>query len=265
MPPATAARPSQTLEEEVYGRLRRAIVEGRLSPGQEVKVATTALEMGVSRIPIMKACRRLVGEGFLVANPRRRVTVRSLTEGQIEEGKVVLLALECAALEQAAHRLTAVALARLETLNDAVRTFRREPGSFTPNTADQRFHEALWQAAGMPYLLQQIRLVYDQNEPARTLGHRRPDPERSAAEHAEIIQSLRAGDVPAAQAALRRHRERGTALQIDVLRTMGREIIQAWGRRREDRGATSAGGGRAATGAADINHRQEIGRSSPRG
>jgi DNA-binding GntR family transcriptional regulator len=253
MPPATVERPTQTLEEEVYGRLRRAIVEGRLSPGQEVKVATTALEMGVSRIPIMKACRRLVGEGFLVANPRRRVTVRVLTEDRIAEGKVVLLALECVALEQAAHRLTAADLARLEALNEAVRTFRREPGSLAPNTADHRFHEALWRAAGMPYLLQQIRLVYDHNDPARALGHRRPDPERSAADHAEIIRALRAGDVPAAQAALRRHRERGTALQLDVLRTLGRETIQAWGRQREDPGATSACG-EAAAGEAVTGH-----------
>jgi DNA-binding GntR family transcriptional regulator len=255
MPSATAHR-SQTLEEAVYRRLRRAIVEGRLAPGQEVKVATTALEMGVSRIPVMKACRRLVGEGLLVANPRRRVTVRSLTEDQIVEGKVVLLALEFVALEQAAPRLTPAGLARLETLNEAVRTFRREPGSLTPNTPDHRFHEALWQAAGMPYLLQQIRLVYDHNEPARTLGHHRPDPERSAAEHAEVIQALRARDVPAAQAALHRHRERGTALQLDVLRTMGQKTIDAWGGQREDAGASA--GGRAAADQAETSRAQEI-------
>ena len=94
----------------------------------------------------------------------------------------------------------------------------------------------------MPYLLQQIRLVYDHNEPARALGHRRPDPERSADEHAELIRALRAGDVPAAQAALRRHRERGTALQLDVLRTLGQETIQAWGRTARGPGATSACG-----------------------
>ena len=98
------------LEEEVYGRLRRAIVEGRLSPGQEVKVATTALEMGVSRIPIMKACRRLVGRGIPGGEPAaRRVTVRALTEDRIVEGKVVLLALECVALEQRRTRLTTAA------------------------------------------------------------------------------------------------------------------------------------------------------------
>jgi DNA-binding GntR family transcriptional regulator len=257
MSPTAAERPAQTLDERVYSRLRQAIVEGRLAPGQEVKVATTALELGVSRIPIMKACQRLVGEGFLLPNPRRRVTVRALTEDRIVEGTAVLLALEGVALERAAQRLTAAGLARLETLNAAVRTFRRVPGSLTPNAADHRFHEALWRAAGMPYLLQQIRLVYDHNEPARTLGHRRPDPERSAAEHAEIVRALRERDVPAAQAALRRHRERGTALQIDVLRTLGRQTIPARGRRRDDSGALAAGGG-AAGGEAGADHRREI-------
>ena len=83
----TLPAPFPTLEEVVYRRLRRAIVEGDLAPGQEIKVAPTAVQMGVSRIPLMKACRRLVGEGLLVDHPRKRVTVRALTEAGIVEGK----------------------------------------------------------------------------------------------------------------------------------------------------------------------------------
>jgi DNA-binding GntR family transcriptional regulator len=212
--------PAPTLEEAVYSRLRRAIVEGDLAPGQEIKVAPTAVQMGVSRIPLMKACQRLVGEGLLVANPRKRVTVRALTEARIVEGKEVLLALEFLALEHAARELTADGFARLEALNQAVRGHRLPAGVVGPNRPDHAFHEALWQAAGQPLLLEEIRRVYDHNEPARALGHRRPQPERSAAEHALVIAALRRRDVPAAQGALRAHRERGTAVQIDILRTL---------------------------------------------
>jgi DNA-binding GntR family transcriptional regulator len=217
---AADAAPSRTLEEAVYSRLRRAIVEGDLAPGQEIKVAPTAVRMGVSRIPLMKACQRLVGEGLLVANPRKRVTVRALTEAGIEEGKEVLLALEFLALEHAVRELTADGFARLEALNLAVRAHRLPPGTVGPNRPDHAFHEALWRAAGQPLLLDEIRRVYDHNEPARALGHRRPQPERSADEHGRIVAALRRRDVPAAQAALRAHRERGTAVQIDILRTL---------------------------------------------
>ncbi|HEU5314698.1 MAG TPA: GntR family transcriptional regulator [Chloroflexota bacterium] len=208
-----------TREELVYGQLRQAIIERRLEPGQEVVVTTVAAQMGVSRMPVMTACKRLIGEGLLVANPRRRVTVAALTAERIVEGTEVLLALEYVALEHLVERVTDADLARWEQLNRAVRRFTRPPGSLSPNVPDERFHAALWEAAGRPYLLQQLQLVYDHNQPARALQHRRPDPEQSAAEHEEILAALRRRDVAGAKDALRRHRDRGTAIQIDVLRS----------------------------------------------
>ena len=208
-----------TREDQVYDQLRKAIIERKLEPGQQVVVASLASQMGVSRMPVMTACKRLIGEGFLVASPRRRVTVAALTEERIVEGKEVLLALEYLALEHIARRLTDADLARWEELNEAVRRFRRPPGSLAPNVPDERFHAALWKAAARPYLFQQIQLVYDHNQPARALQHRRPDPEQSAAEHDDILAALRRRDVDGARAALRRHRDRGTAVQIEVLRS----------------------------------------------
>src|SRR6266540_5656974 len=125
----TAIAESPTREELVYARLRQAIIERTLEPGQEVVVATVASEMGVSRIPVMTACKRLIGEGLLVANPRRRATVAALTAERIEEGKEVLLALEYVALEHAARRMTDANLEDWTELNDEVRRFRRPPGS----------------------------------------------------------------------------------------------------------------------------------------
>src|SRR3712207_2877119 len=139
-----AVEVSPTREELVYEQLRRAIIDHTLKPGQELVVATVAHQMGGSRIPVIQDCSRLVGAGFLIPNPRRRVTVAPLTAERIEEGKEVLLALECLALEHLVRRVTEHQLAHFERLNEAVRTFTRPPGSLTPNLADQRFHAALW-------------------------------------------------------------------------------------------------------------------------
>ena len=211
---------AQTREDQVYEQLRQAIIERKLLPGQEVVVANVASQMGVSRIPVITACKRLIGEGFLLPNPRRRVTVAELTAERIEEGKEVLLALESLVIERVVERVTAGDLARWRKLNEAVRRFRPPPGTLAPNVADHRFHSALWEAADRPYLLQHIRLVHDHNQPARALQHRRHDPERSAAEHDEILAALERRDAGEAKDALRRHRERGTSIQIGVLRSM---------------------------------------------
>jgi DNA-binding GntR family transcriptional regulator len=220
-----AIAPSPTREQQVYDRLRQAIVAGTLRPGQELVVTTIAAQLGVSRIPVMHACQRLIGEGFLVANPRRSVTVAPLTEERIAEGNEVLLALECLALEHAARRATAEDLTYWATLNAAVRAVapqdREAMRAALATSPDHRFHAAIWQAAGKPYLYRQIALVYDHNEPARALGRGRHDATRSADEHEAILEALRRRDVAAAQAALRRHRARGTQNQLDVLRAGG--------------------------------------------
>jgi DNA-binding GntR family transcriptional regulator len=119
---AIAAPPTRV--ELVYASLRNAIVDGGLEPGQDVVVTTVAAQLGVSRIPVMHACQRLVGEGFLVANPRKSVTVAPLTEERIAEGNEVLVALECVALEHVAARATKADLAHWEALNEAVRELR---------------------------------------------------------------------------------------------------------------------------------------------
>ena len=79
-------QPSPTQNELVYATLREAVVDGTLAPGGEVIVSTVAAQLGVSRVPVMQACQRLVGEGFLVANPRRSLTVAPMTEGRILDG-----------------------------------------------------------------------------------------------------------------------------------------------------------------------------------
>jgi DNA-binding GntR family transcriptional regulator len=235
---------SPTRDELVYASLRRAIIEGSLAPGQEVVVTTVAAQLGVSRVPVMHACQRLVGEGFLVANPRRSVTVPPLTEERISEGNRVLASLECLALEEVVACMTDAHLAHWERLNDAVRAFRRPPGSLEMNVADYRFHAALWEAAGMPYLLQQIRRIFDHNEPARALGRLQPDPSRSSAEHDRLLEALRRRDSAGAQAAIRVHRAHGTARAVAALQERARRPHPAKREEpQESRGATRRGRG----------------------
>lgn len=202
----------------MYARLRKAIVDSSLEPGQEVVVTTVAAQLGVSRMPVMHACQRLVGEGFLVANPRRSMTVAAMTEERIREGNDVLVALECVALKHVAARATAAQLARWETLNEGVRTFQRKPGSLEMNVPDYAFHAALWTAADKPYLYRQISLVFDHNEPARALGRAGHNAARSADEHAVILDAVRRHDLAAAQEGIRVHRQHGTERAIAGLR-----------------------------------------------
>jgi DNA-binding GntR family transcriptional regulator len=213
-------QPTPTQNEQVYATLREAVVGGTLAPGEEVIVSALATQLGVSRIPVMQACQRLVGEGFLLPNPRRSLTVAPMTEERILDGSDVLTALECLALDLAAPRCTAEEVAQWRALNAAGAAFRRPPGAAVENVADSRFHAALWRAAGRPYLYQQISLVYDHHEPARALSRPTHDQQRASREHEQIVDALARGDATAAQETLRRHRRNGAQRAIAALRAL---------------------------------------------
>src|SRR5437016_4799597 len=57
------------LRERVYYLIQRAIVSGELQPGQRVRDADLAAQLGVSRTPVREALQRLGDEGLVEMLP----------------------------------------------------------------------------------------------------------------------------------------------------------------------------------------------------
>ena len=197
-------------DEQVYERLRRAIVEGRVMPGQELAVANLAVELGVSRIPVMRACQRLIGEGFLETNARRSVVVAPLTDARVVEEFTLLDALECMAVRVAAEAGSrGHIVARWQRINA---TMARHMDDDTPDACaagNLEFHAAVWDSLSSPYVRNLVALIWDHLEPARQLATVNTPWERSGsvAEHQAICDAVLRGDPAAAEAAVRAHRQ----------------------------------------------------------
>jgi GntR family transcriptional regulator, rspAB operon transcriptional repressor len=58
--------------EDVYDRIRNAILDGELAPGAVMSQVALAEELGISRTPLREALRLLQGEGLVDAEPNRR-------------------------------------------------------------------------------------------------------------------------------------------------------------------------------------------------
>lgn len=69
----------------VYQRVRDAILNGVLRPGQMLRQDEVAARLGVSRSPLREALPRLEAEGILVLHPRRGYAVAALDPEQITE------------------------------------------------------------------------------------------------------------------------------------------------------------------------------------
>jgi DNA-binding GntR family transcriptional regulator len=59
----------RTLDSFVVDELRERIVSGKLSAGTRIDQQALAEELGVSRMPVREALRRLSAEGFVKLSP----------------------------------------------------------------------------------------------------------------------------------------------------------------------------------------------------
>lgn len=201
------------LSEIVLDKLRDAIHQGRLKPGQRLVQEKLASQMGVSRMPVREALQRLAKEGLVECLPHRGAVVRKPPVSELEETFATLAVLERAALEEAVSNITGAEIAALERIQASMR--RRSAVRSGVNLAglNRRFHCLLIRACRLPKLCDYIESLmgsYPQSTGAALCGHGA----EALAEHDEILAALKARD----RAAL-------TAVAAAHLRKSAREVI----------------------------------------
>ena len=73
-----------TLREHAIQTIRQAIVSGALPPGERIRQAHLAQQLGISRGPVREAIRALEQEGLVRTEPYRASYVTSLSEEELE-------------------------------------------------------------------------------------------------------------------------------------------------------------------------------------
>ncbi len=106
----------RSLRDQVYDRLRAAILSGELAPGVPVIEAEIAAMLGASRTPVREALRRLETEGMLEPRGARGSVVRELKRDEVECIFEIREALETLAARRASRRLSERDLAEFARL-----------------------------------------------------------------------------------------------------------------------------------------------------
>ena len=92
--------PRAPLSDQVHERILDSIDSGDLVPGDRLRDAAIASELGVSRTPVREALIRLTREGVLESDMGRGFRVRPLTLEEISEIGAILGTLESLALRR---------------------------------------------------------------------------------------------------------------------------------------------------------------------
>jgi DNA-binding GntR family transcriptional regulator len=195
--------PARDLGETAYERIRAALREGALAPGERLTETDLAARFGVSRTPVRQAIARLEAEGLLTRDARRGLRVARPDHQQVVELYVMREILEGAAARLAAQHASETEIAAMAEIVE------REPEAFGDARAlaevNQRLHGLLYLAAHNRYLLRSLEQLAATMALMPTLLTRGGRAEAAHAEHRAILEAIAKRDGDAAEAAARRH------------------------------------------------------------
>ena len=186
------------LRDDVHRRVRDAIVDGTLGPGEQLRDHELAAWLGVSRTPVREALLRLQQSGLVAALPGRSTTVASLDTRAARDAQAVVAQMHRLAVHEAVGQLTADDLARMRAANARFRAALEAGDADGALASDDELHGIPVAAAGnaaLAAVLDQFTPVLRRVERLRfsSLSGR-----GSVALHARLIDLCEAGDREAA-------------------------------------------------------------------
>lgn len=197
VPPETLP-PRPLLRDDVYSRLRDAIVDGVLTPGEQLRDGDLAAWLGVSRTPVREALLELARAGLVRATPGRSTVVTPLDAQSVRDAQAVVAAMHALVVREAVPRLTDAELEGMRTANAAFAAAQRRGDVEAALGADAAFHAIALDACGN----QAAQAVIARYEPvlrrAERLRFASHEGAESVARHDRLIALCAAGDADAA-------------------------------------------------------------------
>jgi DNA-binding GntR family transcriptional regulator len=154
----------RSLVDEATAALRASILSGEIRAGERIRIRELEDRLGISRIPIREALRRLEAEGLVKSTPHRSTVATSLSLTELWDVYDVREALEIRAAKRSVARLRPE---QLETANEArieAAAAMREGDRARFFEANHRFHRLLREPGSNPtmeHIIQQLLQTAD--------------------------------------------------------------------------------------------------------
>jgi GntR family transcriptional regulator, rspAB operon transcriptional repressor len=191
---------------QVLERLRDAILSLELEPGTVLARQELAEHFGVSQTPVREALLRLSEEGLVDVFPQHATLVSRINLTAARQAHFLRRSLELELVHLLAGQATPELIGQLEAqiaLQSALAAAQRY-GDFVD--ADRRFHQLMYEAAGVDALWDTVCRMSGHVDRLRRLHL--PTAGKTEAilrDHRAIVQAIKRGDAQGAQNALRKH------------------------------------------------------------
>lgn len=198
----------QTVEQHVYKYLRDSILSGKLRGGERLSQDEIARHLGVSRMPIREAIKRLDSEGLVVTSPHRGTTVTTLGPEAVLELFEMRGALEGLAVSLAIRSMEEKSLGEffghLEEHLQRLDRVKSNPTLWIQR--HEEFHDNICKAAHRPYLAATIRKLRQSVAPyIRLYLSAYKEAEMPGFDHRTLLEAMKRGDPVHAETMMREH------------------------------------------------------------
>lgn len=197
-----------SVRAQVHRILRAQVASGELQPGEIYSAVTLSKRLGVSATPVREAMLDLASAGLVEAVRNRGFRILTVSPEDLDEIVTLRIWLEVPAMRPVIERATDEEIEALAPLAQEIVDAARRGDISDFLLADHAFHTGLLRLARNDRL---IRLVSELRDQTQLLGLRHMGRagqlDKSADEHIELLDAVRARDTDAAQAIMRRHLE----------------------------------------------------------
>lgn len=196
--PAVSLPPRALLRDDVYARLRDAIVDGTFAPGEQLRDGDLATWLGVSRTPVREALLELARAGLVHATPGRSTVVAPIDHRSVRDAQAVVAAMHALAVREAVPLLSVDDIVRMRRANVAFAAAQSAGDLAGALRADAAFHAVALDASGNAA----VRSVIARYEPvlhrAERLRFASHEGAASVQRHERLIDVCAAGDADGA-------------------------------------------------------------------
>jgi DNA-binding GntR family transcriptional regulator len=144
------------LHERILERLRAAILNGELSPGEFIRQQRIAEQFGVSQMPVREALKALVAEGLVEDIPYRGVRVVQYTLKDIADLFALRSFLEGRTANAAASLISDTDLEHLSDLENEMRSSMASDEISLYRELNRQFHQTIYRSSKSYFLIQTL-------------------------------------------------------------------------------------------------------------
>jgi len=195
---------SDSLAQQGYDAIRRAIRDGRIARGPFFSETTLAQMLGVSRTPVREALLNLYRDGVVQIVPKRGYRLLDLDDAAIREIRLLRVCLEQIVVEQLCALITPAGVAELRAILKG-----RAAKAIDMYSIDEAFHLRMAELAGLFQIRRELLSVrakmYLIASGTRVAAMRNT---KVVQEHNDLVDAIEARDVRRAKQLIKLHVER---------------------------------------------------------